>query len=39
MFTAILAWLKIKKTFLKVQLGTGDNGIVKIVNIAYVVEF
>jgi len=25
MFTAILAWLKSKKTFLKVQSGTGDN--------------
>ena len=25
MFTAILAWLKGKKTFLKVQSGTGDN--------------
>ncbi len=25
MFSAILAWLKSKKTFLKVQSGTGDN--------------
>jgi hypothetical protein len=25
MFVAILAWLKGKKTFLKVQSGTGDN--------------
>ena len=25
MFTAILAWLGSKKTFLKVQSGTGDN--------------
>ena len=25
MFVAILAWLKSKKTFLKVQSGTGDN--------------
>lgn len=25
MFVAILAWLKVKKTFLKVQSGTGDN--------------
>ena len=25
MFVAILAWLKGKKTFLKVQAGTGDN--------------
>ena len=25
MFTAILAWIKSKKTFLKVQSGTGDN--------------
>ncbi|WP_173383815.1 hypothetical protein [Fibrobacter succinogenes] len=25
MFTAILTWIKSKKTFLKVQSGTGDN--------------
>ena len=25
MFTAILAWIRSKKTFLKVQSGTGDN--------------